>query len=187
MNGPARALARTERQGMNRARKPAGIARFRPALLRRRGGAAVVEFAIVISLFLGLVMGIMEFSRFINAWLSVQHAARSGARYAITGRTDCNLDPDTPLNNRLACIEVITRRSAVGLLHGAVSVSVRAWDFPDFVTLTEGSAGGPCDAFEVSVFYPFEFVVPILSNFFGTVTVEGRERMVIEPYGSCGT
>lgn len=52
---------------------------------QREGGAALVEFAIVLPLLVMLVFGIIEFGRAYNAQISLTHAAREGAReYAIT-------------------------------------------------------------------------------------------------------
>ena len=59
-------------------------------LPRRRSprtlGQGLVEFAVVLPILLALIFGIIEFSRIFAAWLAVQNAARSVARYAITGR-----------------------------------------------------------------------------------------------------
>lgn len=53
-------------------------------------GAATVEFALVISIFLLIVAGIMDFG---HAWYMQQvitNASREGARYGITYRTDAS-------------------------------------------------------------------------------------------------
>jgi Flp pilus assembly protein TadG len=53
---------------------------------RRRGarekGAVAVEFALVLPIFLGLVLGIAEFGRAFNVQVSLSEAAREAARYA---------------------------------------------------------------------------------------------------------
>jgi Flp pilus assembly protein TadG len=53
---------------------------------RRRGarerGAVAVEFALVLPIFLGLVLGIAEFGRAFNIQVSLSEAARETARYA---------------------------------------------------------------------------------------------------------
>ena len=43
-------------------------------------GAAMVEFAIVLPVLLLILMGIIEFGRAYNAQVSIQAAAREGAR-----------------------------------------------------------------------------------------------------------
>lgn len=47
---------------------------------RGESGAAAVEFALLLPILLTLLLGIVEFSRFYNAQLSVSAAAREGAR-----------------------------------------------------------------------------------------------------------
>lgn len=53
---------------------------------RRAEGQALVEFALIIVVLLMLITVIIESSRILWAWVTVQNAAREGARYAITGR-----------------------------------------------------------------------------------------------------
>jgi Flp pilus assembly protein TadG len=72
---------------------------IRPTLRRlctRTDGAVTVEFAIVISVFLLIVAGIMDFG---HAWYMQQvvtNASREGARYGITYRTDSSGTPIAP-------------------------------------------------------------------------------------------
>jgi len=66
----------------------AGVKHFLQGLRTRTEGAATVEFAIIISVFLLIVAGIMDFG---HAWYMQQvitNASREGARYGITYRTD---------------------------------------------------------------------------------------------------
>ena len=53
----------------------------RPRGARERGAVAV-EFALVLPIFLGLVLGIAEFGRAFNVQVSLSEAAREAARYA---------------------------------------------------------------------------------------------------------
>ncbi|KGJ77126.1 hypothetical protein GY21_08170 [Cryobacterium roopkundense] len=48
--------------------------------LRDDGGAAALEFALVLPVLLLLVFGLMEFSRLYNVQISLTNAAREGAR-----------------------------------------------------------------------------------------------------------
>ncbi len=167
--------------------------RFRPRIesLGRRAhgqrGQALLEFALVAMAFFLVVFGIIDFTRFFQSWVTVQHAAREAARYGITGRSDCDIASD----NRLACIEYVAKESTNGL-SGApdnVTVSVRSWDYPGYADPpTTGSAGEQCDALEVGVQYEFTFAAPIIANALGfiQIPIEGRERMVNEPFGPCG-
>lgn len=54
----------------------------------------MVEFALILPILLLLIFGILEYGRLFFAWISVENAARVGARYASTGRYDQALCPD---------------------------------------------------------------------------------------------
>ena len=157
--------------------------------LRRRvrgeSGQAVVEFALVAMVFFMLVFGIIDFSRFFHSWVTVQHAAREGARYGLTGRVDCDIASD----DRDACIEYVAKEATTGLsgAPGNVTVSFKSWDYPGYTLQHDGSSGEQCDALEVSVHYDFEFAAPIIGSVLGGVhiPIAGRERMVNEPFGPC--
>ena len=135
--------------------------------------------------FLLFVFGIINFSRAYQSWVTVQHAAREGARYGVTGRSDCNIASPT----REACIQYVAQQATAGLYGapGNVTVSFKSWEYPAYTTEHDGSAGDQCDALEVSVHYDFSFAAPIISNVLGRVhiTIPGTERMVNEPFGLC--
>jgi len=50
----------------------------------------MVEFALTLPVLLLLLFGIIEFGRLFQAWVTIQNAARTAARYAVTGRYDQN-------------------------------------------------------------------------------------------------
>jgi hypothetical protein len=146
---------------------------------------AVVEFALVGSIFLTLVFGVIDTARLFESWITVQHAAREGARYALTGRGDCAISPD----NRLACIEYVTKEAAMGLSGGpgAVDVTVRKWAYPDYADPpVEGSAGVACDNIEVEVEYDHHLMTPVISAIVPHILLTGRDRVINEPFGRCG-
>jgi Flp pilus assembly protein TadG len=58
----------------------------------RDGGAAMIEFAVVMPLLLLLVLGIIEFGFILAQMNEVRHGAREGARYAAVSRPDYNGD-----------------------------------------------------------------------------------------------
>ena len=53
---------------------------------RNQKGQGLLEFALILPLFLLLLLGIVEASRIMWAYITVQNAARDAARYAITGK-----------------------------------------------------------------------------------------------------
>lgn len=52
----------------------------------KRAGQALVEFALTAMVFLLLLMLIIEIAHLMQAFVTIQHAARVGARYAVTGQ-----------------------------------------------------------------------------------------------------
>jgi len=48
----------------------------------------MAEFALTLPILLLLMFGVIEFARIFQAWLTLQNAARTAARYAITGQWD---------------------------------------------------------------------------------------------------
>lgn len=53
-------------------------------------GAAAVEFALILPLLVLLMLGIIIFAQAFNAYISVTHAAREGARLAAVDKFDAN-------------------------------------------------------------------------------------------------
>jgi hypothetical protein len=114
----------------------------------------------------------------------MQHAAREGARYGVTGRIDCS----APSPDRLNCIEHTVRTNADSLTNTSsnLDVFVKSWEYPSYANPgTEGSAGDQCDALEVRVEYDFTPSIPLVGDIFGPVHMVARERLVNEPFGPC--
>jgi hypothetical protein len=148
-------------------------------------GQALVEFALVAVVFLTLVFGIIDFARLFESWVTVQHAARQGARYAVTGRTDC----DAYADDRVGCILYAAREATAGLSGPPedIDISVRSWTYPAYADPPrEGEPGAACDEVEVEVDYDHHMMTPLVSQFVDHVPIRGRERVVNEPFGPCG-
>lgn len=148
-------------------------------------GQALVEFGLIAMVFLTLVFGIIDFARLFQSWVTVQYAAREGARYALTGRSDCTGYTD----NRIGCITDTAKGATTGLYGapGNVTVSVRKWSYPAYANpATEGSAGVACDSVEVEVDYDHQLITPIISAIVSHVPLKGKERVLNEPFGPCG-
>jgi Flp pilus assembly protein TadG len=146
-------------------------------------GQALAEFALIAPILFILIFGIVDTARAYQAWVTVQGAAREGARYGVTGQSTCDAASPT----RVDCIEYITREHAGSLTNSATAldVNVRSWGYPTYASKTEGDPGVQCDALEVEVKYDFEPATPLVAGLIGGVTMTGRERMVNEPFGPC--
>jgi Flp pilus assembly protein TadG len=159
----------------------------RTFLLRRKKrerGQALAEFALILPVLALLIFGFVDVARLYQSWVTIQHAAREGARYGVTGRTDCAGGTQT----RDACIEYVVRENTDGLTDpdNDVDVSFRSWDYPSYSgSGTPDNAGLQCDALEVRVEYDFTPSTPMIGNIIGSVQMVARERLVNEPFGPC--
>lgn len=57
-------------------------------LLQKKRGQAIVEFALILPIFILILVGIMEFGLLFHQYLVVTSASREGARTAALGGTD---------------------------------------------------------------------------------------------------
>ncbi len=143
-------------------------------------GTALVELALLLPVILTIFFGIIEMGLLFNAWVSVQHAAALGARYAVTGRTTC----PSGGSGRTGCI-VSEALTGVAHLKGPKTVTVTSWAYPDYTVAVSDSAGQQCDAVEVRVQYTYRTMLPLISAIFSTIDLTGRQRFLNEPYGPC--
>lgn len=75
---------------------------------RDETGAATVEFALVSVLLVGLLMGMIEFSRAYNAQLALQHSVREGVRVWATAQTDADVLQKTKDVTKNAALPTVT-------------------------------------------------------------------------------
>jgi len=106
-------------------------------------GQSLVEFAILLPVFLIIVLGIFDLGRVIYDYSALHNAAREGARYGAVNHCDNN------------GIIAAARHYAVGLGDG---VEV----YPDIIY----SLGVPVQI-KVRVVYPFRTITPLVGVFLG--------------------
>lgn len=97
--------------------------------------------ALILPIFLMLIMGMIEFGRVFNAYLIVTNASREGARIAVVGGTD------TDINNR-----IITSTNT--LKQEVLSITIS----PEETSRTRGTQ------VTVTVHYDLEMICPIISG-----------------------
>ncbi|MFN2417743.1 MAG: TadE/TadG family type IV pilus assembly protein [Candidatus Limnocylindria bacterium] len=145
-----------------------------------RAGQSMVEFALILPLFILMVFGILDFGRAIYAYSTINNAAREGARWAI-------------VDQGVGHIQDAAANHGVGLGIDSDDVDVA------FVNHSDGSPCGSigtgavslCSA-NVRVPYRYEAVTPILGAILGTIDMAGESQFRIEvncngpacPYGS---
>lgn len=69
----------------------------------KKNAQSMVEFALIIPILLLLILGIIEYGRLFFAWITIENAARSGARYASTGRYEIIFCEDGPDDGSEVC------------------------------------------------------------------------------------
>jgi Flp pilus assembly protein TadG len=126
---------------------------------KRFRGQAMVEFAIVSTIFFSLIFGIIEGGRLLFTFHQVNHAAREGARYAVAhGSVNGNAG--------LADIEAHIASTTVGLSQSSVTVQ-----------MSTPNGNTPRQPVTVAVSYDFQ---PVVSLVFGSnpITITADSTML---------
>src|ERR1051326_2963575 len=142
-------------------------------LFKRKRGAALVEFTIVLPLLMLLLLGVMEFGMIMHDFLTLAHSVREGVRSAAIGNTADQVRQQV----HRASLPALTD----AMIHIRYEDSTGKW-----VDATGNSAGpaGPPDAHftEVSVVgYPHKMVTGSFFSWLPGVqnnTMYLRSRMV---------
>lgn len=124
----------------------AGVGKRRSLLSSR--GQSLVEFSLILPVFLVIVFAIIDFGMAFNAYLTVTNSAREGARVLATGAT---------------CSQVTTQsQNVASQLKPAISVTIN----PSSCT------GNPGDQMQVTVSYQYSYITP-LGSFVGLLGGQG--------------
>lgn len=155
--------------------------------LRNRGqaGQTLAEFALVLPIIAFVIFALVDMARAMQSYVTIQEAARDGARYAVTGRIDC-VGP--PIQTRENCI-VQAVKDRTDHLNNAntITTTYRSWDYPSYADpAAENNAGQQCDAVEIEVHYTFTPMTPIFRTLVSnSINMRAKERLVNEPFGTC--
>ncbi len=152
---PARALIRIPDMMLNQATP------FRSQQGKfRQCGSAIVEFAIIAPVFLLFMIGIIELSMAYFANLTMQHAVREGARYAVTGNND--LDPASSNQQRYQAVIQKMKDSSMGIydkVNPVITVN-------GVSGTSAGMFGNAGDIVVISVAYNWTFATPMMAAFY---------------------
>lgn len=147
---------------------------------RRSRGQSLVELALLAPVLAVLLFGVVESGRLFYAWVTVQHAARMGTRFAVTGIGERD-------GTRLRQIQHAVLEAARGLSAQDLQITIRSWHgLRGRQQLRVGSAGGPCDLVEVDVQYTFRPIIPLIGRLLPEqMILRGSDRKMNEPWMPC--
>ena len=156
----------------------------------RETAQTMAEFALALPVLLLLALGIVEFGRLLQAWLTVQNSAQAGARYAVTGQGYADPLVDPWDEDRLQAIKDEARGAAGSLgiddsagpvQPGYFNVTVLASDPP---TTTAGVefAGGPQARVGVDVTYNHGLITPVVQQIVPWIRLRAHSEMINERY-----
>lgn len=143
---------------------------------RRGGGQGLVEFALVLPIFLLIVFGVIDAGRLIFTYNNVSSAARSAARVAIvnqstSGTSTCDTTSATAWS--VGC--AVSSGVGAAILPADVSVTYR--------NATDSAACAPmsigCIAV-VTVMGQWQPLTPIIGQIIGPITVSSQSKVPIE-------
>ena len=138
-------------------------------------GASLPEAAIVMTLLLTFMFGIVDFGRAFYTYDLVSHLARQGARWAIVRGSQCTGLDHCPAQQGSADIQQYVQ----SLSEGATDASqiTAQLSFPSCTGAGGGANNAPGCVAQVTVSYPFKFLLPFVHA--GQITMTSSSQMVI--------
>jgi Flp pilus assembly protein TadG len=150
----------------------------------RRGGMrgqALVEFALVVPMFLLLLFGIIDMSRFVFSSNALNETAREAARQGTVARlpADCNG------LGRVACVKALVQNRITGVGVALADITVVCYRIPNNGTLpSDGVQADNCgstwmggDLVRVQISTRFSLVTPFIAQFLSP-TVNGSATWI---------
>jgi Flp pilus assembly protein TadG len=149
-------------------------------------GATIVEFAMVLPVFVLLLFGIIEFGRYFFVQHTLQFATREGTRLALVGGT--LVENGNPLSRTASIIKQIKDNASLAVNPAEISISI----FPITATYSDPvgwdaqqDAGVPGAFMRVRTRHTYIFLTPLIGNFFTgaarTIQAEATYRNELFP------
>jgi len=149
-------------------------------------GQTLVEFALILPTLIIIIMGIFEFGRMLQVWITMQYSAQAAARYASTGQT--SVAGDQWDSARLAAVKAEALKNAVTL---NIQPSARPSDPGYFHVYVYSSdppvqgaeyPGGPNARVVVDVIFNHPLITPILNLIAPYLTLKAHSEMINERF-----
>jgi len=140
-------------------------------------GQSMVEFALIVPVFVLLLVGIFDFGRAVYGYSTINNAAREAARLAIVDQTVAHIQA-----------EGAGQAATIGILAADVEVDFRAIETPDTpdscaadIPGDDNNTGGIvfCVAV-VTVPYDYEAVTPMIGALVGPIQLIGESSFKVD-------
>jgi Flp pilus assembly protein TadG len=135
-------------------------------LLKNECGTGLVEYAVIVVLFMTMLLGIADFSRALYAYHFVSSQAREATRYAMV-RGCSTISTHCPSRASDSDIQTFVKNVPLGIDPAKVTVSAPTWT-PD---------RSPGSVVSVEVDYAFNFIFPFVSK--STLNFKSTSHMVV--------
>jgi Flp pilus assembly protein TadG len=161
-----------------------GITRVCAQQRTHEEGATMVEFALASTVFIGMLLGIMQACLALYSYDFVAEAARSAARYAIVrgykcvNMPDCNATP-TQIQSFVRSLNypaITTSNLTVNTIWMTATAPPKA-TWPTQCVGSDSVCKVQGNAVKVTVNYPFQLNVPFINNF--AINMSSTSQMVI--------
>lgn len=144
-----------------------GMDRSNPLRRHARGtrGQTLVEFALILPIFILMLVGISDLGRAVYAYNTISNAAREAVRMGIVDQNVGKLQA-----------EVVKASVSLGAVPGDVDV---AFLTPDL----SGTCASPVNigcVVEITVHYQYNAATPIIGNLVGTIDMSSTTRQPVE-------
>jgi Flp pilus assembly protein TadG len=140
---------------------------MRRLLKRRERGQSLVEFALVIPIFVLVLMGIFDLGRAVYAYNTANNAAREAARLAIVDQTQTDVEQ-----------RAMQHGVGLGLSVSDITIDYRSSNTPDTASSCATLQIG-CLA-NVRIDYGWTAATPIIGNLVGTINIVGESQFPVE-------
>ncbi len=149
---------------------------------------SMVEFALILPVLMLIIMGIFEFGRMFQVWLTLQYSAQAAARFATTGQLGVDPTVDQWDSIRLAGVKSAAQNSAVtlGIVPSAgefdpgyFRVYVYASDTP---VVGREYPGGPRARVIVDVIFNHPLITPLGTMLSRYITLRAHSEMIVERF-----
>lgn len=151
-------------------------------LFRSENGSGMIEFALILPIFIALSLAVIESGNMFRSWLTLNKSAQMAARFAATGQGDEE-------GTRLSLIMAEARKLETSLPGANPVMEVEVCSRPGLdasAPCVGGQAGGPCEMVEVNVRYVYSPATPLLGNLMSdTLVLSGSDRKINEPWRIC--